>query len=57
MRREKSGVASAAFAAELMSVRVFSSPLSRMRQSHGARCVRMLVVQLVVAALYQRGCA
>ncbi len=35
-------------------------PLSRMRQSHGMRspggcCVRMLVVQLVVTALYQRG--
>jgi hypothetical protein len=35
-------------------------PLSRMRQSHGTRslrgcCVRMLVVQLVVIALYQRG--
>src|SRR5206468_3205761 len=35
-------------------------PLSRMRQSHGRRslggcCVRMLVVQLVVIALYQRG--
>src|SRR5260370_5844141 len=35
-------------------------PLSRMRQSHGRRslggcCVRMLVVQLVVMALYQRG--
>src|SRR5438034_6539707 len=35
-------------------------PLSRMRQSHGTRslagcCVRMLVVQLVVMALYQRG--
>src|SRR5439155_16169387 len=37
-------------------------PLSRMRQSHGTRslggcCVRMLVVQLVVMALYQRGLA
>ena len=35
-------------------------PLSRIRQSHGTRslrgcCVRMLVVQLVVIALYQRG--
>src|SRR5437773_2178450 len=35
-------------------------PLSRMRQSHGRRSwggcwVRMLVVQLVVMALYQRG--
>src|SRR4029453_13903238 len=35
-------------------------PLSRIRQSHGMRslggcCVRMLVVQLVVTALYQRG--
>ena len=35
-------------------------PLSKMRQSHGTRslggcCVRMLVVQLVVMALYQRG--
>src|SRR5438552_3536719 len=35
-------------------------PLSRMRQSHGRRsldgcCARMLVVQLVVMALYQRG--
>src|SRR2546423_1029855 len=35
-------------------------PLSKMRQSHGMRspggcCVRMLVVQLVVTALYQRG--
>src|SRR4029077_14966104 len=47
-----------------MTWRSYSSssplPLSRMRQSHGTRslagcCVRMLVVQLVVMALYQRG--
>src|SRR5947207_15005331 len=35
-------------------------PLSRMRQSHGMRsfgggCVRMLVVQVVVMAVYRRG--
>src|SRR5437667_11612827 len=47
-----------------MAWRSYSSssplPLSRMRQSQGTRslggcCVRMLVVQFVVMALYQRG--